>query len=57
MGRVVTSAGKSHPRETLQVLAEEAPLTARGKRVPVAEINGQIIQAPNETVDKMRFGV
>ncbi|MGE7607045.1 hypothetical protein ACQKML_10580 [Peribacillus frigoritolerans] len=39
------------------MLAEEAPLTARGKRVPVAEINGQIVQAPNETVDKMRFGV
>ncbi|WP_458352432.1 hypothetical protein [Peribacillus frigoritolerans] len=29
-------------------------LTARRKRVPVAEIKGQIVQDPN--VDKRRFG-
>ena len=38
------SAGKARPRETPQVLAEEALRTARGKRVPVAEINGPFVQ-------------
>ncbi|MFS0669871.1 hypothetical protein AB1L12_18360, partial [Peribacillus frigoritolerans] len=33
-----TPAGKAWPRETPQANAEEAPRTARGKRVPGVEI-------------------
>jgi hypothetical protein len=36
--RYETPAGKAWPRETPQANAEEAPLTARGKRVPGVEI-------------------
>ena len=36
------SCGKIASKGNLQVLAEEAPLTARGKTVPVAEINCQL---------------
>ncbi|MCF7625146.1 hypothetical protein L3139_26075, partial [[Brevibacterium] frigoritolerans] len=38
------SCGNTRPRETPQAQsAEEAPRTARGKRVPGEEINGQIL--------------
>ncbi|MFJ7938369.1 hypothetical protein ACIQYG_07520 [Peribacillus sp. NPDC096622] len=44
-GRYETPAGKASQGETPQAQAEEAPRTARGKRVPGAEIHVQIIQA------------
>jgi hypothetical protein len=43
------SCGKSASRETPQAQAEEA----RGKRVPGAEINVQIVHAIKKTVDKL----
>ncbi len=38
------SCGKSVSKETPQAEAEEAPETARGKRVHGVEINVQIVQ-------------
>ncbi|MDQ7861648.1 hypothetical protein RCO48_13470 [Peribacillus frigoritolerans] len=43
--KVRDSCGNASPRETPQAQsAEEAPRTARGKRVPGVEINGQILK-------------
>ncbi|AZV59514.1 hypothetical protein DOZ91_02080 [Peribacillus frigoritolerans] len=51
--KVRDSCGKARLGETPQAKAEEAPPTARGKRVPGVEINVQIVQAIK--IDKLDF--